>query len=392
MELDFLPSSHSQALHPIEAGKVEVGNHVIQPCADQIPVAIDTLALGIDRPDIYALQAALLVARYSYGLSLHELVRRETAAGQDASRKQLSSLIRRSTERLLPLAQAIRNHGLQAPLLTAANIAVPNRGGGTRRLWGYVSSTGPSEEGQARPYQTCWFQVTPDRSIYAKTELRHYGGMVQASPSTGYEGAVEGTQATLIHCWGAVASRTRLLALAEPHPILSAVLEAYDQLRQNEKEIRKASLTDRAFARHTKSRPILRKLHDTLERARQPIAAFSSLANYLADLERHWPSLCSFIEHPAVEMENGALESRLKSLAERDPWIFTWHPQAPTWAAAIFTILESCALNRIDAENYIAEALQRIEHGEGKDPHREAILWGVPFFRSDGEACSERRQ
>ncbi|MCH4151871.1 MAG: hypothetical protein LKF30_07990 [Sphingobium sp.] len=85
MELDFLPSSHSQALHPIEAGKVEVGNHVIQPCADQIPVAIDTLALGIDRPDIYALQAALLVARYSYGLSLHELVRRETAAGQEVT-------------------------------------------------------------------------------------------------------------------------------------------------------------------------------------------------------------------------------------------------------------------------------------------------------------------
>lgn len=344
-----------------------------------IPSFLNDLASDIEFPSGYSRQAALIVARYQYGLSLHELVRRETAAGQHADRKQLSGWIRQGTELLLPVAQCIRAYGLRAPVVTAANIAIASRGGGTRRLWGYAATgLATLDGGMTAVPRAIWFQVTPDRrSVYARLELNSYRGLLMAPPSTGYEGAVDSKGASLIGCWRLIASRARNLAIIEPNAngTIQALLDAIDALRKIEAQYLKASCEERHRARQEKSLPIVEALHERLDQARTDPDLRPHLANLLADIGAQWASLCLFIKHPAIDMENGALDKKLKSLTKRDPWIFTWHPSAPIWSAAIFTILETCAANGVNATDYIRWLLPQLDCGQDSILTEAAMPW-----------------
>lgn len=339
---------------------------------------LNTLASEIEYSTVYAAQAASIVARYQYGLSLHELARRGVAAGEDANRKKLSSWIRQATELLLPVANCIRAYGLQAPVLTAANIAIASRDGGTRRLWGYIAPVTPATDQRQVP-RAIWFHVTPDRlSVYARMELKSYHGKVQAPPFSGYECAINDGDATLIGCWASIASRARNLAVTEPNRIIGTLLDTIGELRQLERRFLKASCDERLQARREKSLPILSVLHKKLKRAVTSVNPGSHLATLLADIDAQWHSLCLFTDHSTLEMENGSLDKKLKSLTKRDPWIFTWHPSAPVWSGAMFSILESCVANGVNATSYIGWLLPQLEQDRDIILTEAHMPWNYP--------------
>jgi transposase len=74
-----------------------------------------------------------------------------------------------------------------------------------------------------------------------------------------------------------------------------------------------------------------------------------------------WSALLRFCEDGRVEMDNNAAERALRAVAlGRKNYLFAGSDSGGERAAAIYSLLGSAKLNRIDPEAYLSSVLRRI--------------------------------
>jgi transposase len=75
----------------------------------------------------------------------------------------------------------------------------------------------------------------------------------------------------------------------------------------------------------------------------------------------HWTALTRFLEDGRICMSNNAAERALRGIAVgRRNWTFAGSDRGGERAAAIYTLIETCKLNGVDPQAWLADVLARL--------------------------------
>jgi hypothetical protein len=310
----------------------------------------------------YEAVAHIILARYRNYVPFERQAAEMMAAGQPVSRLLITTWMANIANALAPFAEAIRSAALNASILSCANRPIRTKSGGARRLWIYEGNAeilpAPAT---LRSFKLVWFRATPDRiGAYARRDLAGFKGILQASPTDGYDGFGNDAGITVFGCWRQIARQAQELARTTEHPVMIAMLRDIDRLNAIEKELSHLASPQRAEARQRRSAPVLVQMRAWLEEASRDTFPTSRLRSFLTDILGRWSTLNLFVSNGALEMNGDVTERRLERLIYGDPSVFTWHRNADDWSATIYTILETCAANGVDEHEYLTAILSRL--------------------------------
>ena len=143
------------------------------------------------------------------------------------------------------------------------------------------------------------------------------------------------------------------------------ILVQIRHLYQIEEELRqqRAGVALRDAFRSSQSRPIVQRIHGALERW-QKAGRFlpqSSMGQAISYALGQWQSLEIYLQDAQIEIDNNLVENAIRPTAlGKKNWLFFGDANAGERSAIIYSIIESCRRNGVEAYTYLCDVLTRL--------------------------------
>jgi transposase len=356
--LELIPRQWKVIEHVREKYSCRQCEAITQPPAPSHPIA-----RGRAGP---MLLAHILFAKYGLHLPLNRQSATYAREGIELDVSTLADWVGACAATLMPLVERIRAHVFAAERIHADDTTVPVLAKGkcrTGRLWVYVRDDRPFG-GAAAPAAALFY--SPDRSgVHPEQHLAGYAGLMQADAYAGfnklYEASRRGGPIVEAMCWAHARRKFFDIARINKAPIAIEAVERIDTLFDIERDINGKPPDERLRVRQEHSRPLVVALEVWLREQRSKLSAHSETAKAIAYSLNRWNSLTRFLDDGRLCMSNNAAERGLRCIAiGRHNWTFAGSDDGGRRAAAIYTLIETCKLNDIDPQAWLAEVLARL--------------------------------
>jgi hypothetical protein len=247
----------------------------------------------------------------------------------------------------------------------------------TGQLWAYARDDrpwgGPDPPGVAYVY-------APDRKAERPTtHLAGFRGVLQVDGYGGYKPLAETGDVHLAFCWSHVRRRFYELASAGPAPIAAEVLTRIAVLYGIEAEIRGRSGEERETVRQARSRPVVEALEPFLREKLALLSQKSRLAEAIRYALSRFAGLSLFLEDGRIEIDSNVVERAIRPLAlNRKNALFAGSDGGAEHWAVIASLVETCKLNGIDPQAYLADVITRIVGGHPNSRIDDLLPWAYP--------------
>ena len=164
-------------------------------------------------------------------------------------------------------------------------------------------------------------------------------------------------------------ARRRLyeIAAVSKAPVAVEAVRRIDELFTVEREIGGLSAEQRLAARRERSAPILAELEPWLRLQYERVSRKSETGKALAYTLKRWQALARFMTDGRICLSNNAAERALRGVAVgRHNWTFAGSDRGGERAAAVYTLIETCKLNGIDPQAWLADVLARLPDHQAK--------------------------
>jgi transposase len=312
----------------------------------------------------FATLAHVIVAKFDHHLPLYRQSEMMAAQGVDIDRSTLAGWTGQASALLDPIISRIREEGMKASKIhtddTPVPVLDPGRGKtATGRLWTYVVDDRAS--GSATP-PLAWYRFTPDRTgAHPQKELAEFTGHLQADAYAGYDKLYQSGRVTEVACWAHF--RRKIFDIHKPRPTLltTDILERIAALYAIEAEVRGAPPDVRQKVRQERTKPLIAELRKILDDAHRRLSPKSVMAIAIAYGTKRWTALTHFLDNGSLEIDNNIAERSLRSVAiGRKNWLFAGSKIGGERAAAIYTVIETCKMNNVEPQAYIADVIAKI--------------------------------
>jgi hypothetical protein len=229
----------------------------------------------------------------------------------------------------------------------------------TGRLWTYVVDDRAS--GSATP-PLAWYRFTPDRTgTHPQKELAEFTGHLQADAYAGYDKLYQSGRVTEVACWAHFRRKIFDIHKPRPTPLTTDILARIAALYVIEAEVRGEPPGVRHQARQDRSKPLIAQLRAVLDDAHRRLSPKSVMALAIAYGTKRWSALTRFTDNGQLEIDNNIAERSLRAIAVgRKNWLFAGSNTGGTRAAAIYTVIETCKMNGVEPQAYIADVIAKI--------------------------------
>ena len=161
-----------------------------------------------------------------------------------------------------------------------------------------------------------------------------------------------------------------------PAPIASEALERIGGLYAIESEIRGRSPDERRDARQAKSRPILDAIEPWLREKLTLISQKSKLAEAIRYALSRWDGLTRFIDDGRIEIDSNVVERAIRPIAlNRKNALFAGSDGGAENWGIVASLIETCKLNGVDPQAYMAFVLTKIIGGHLASKLDELMPW-----------------
>ena len=329
----------------------------------QAPAPSHPIARGRAGPQLLA---QVLFSKYGAHLPLNRQSDIYAKEGVDLDVSTLADWVGACTATLMPLVEEIEKHVLSAERIHADDTTVPVLARNkctTGRLWTYVRDDQPFG-GEAAP--AALFYYSPDRGgEHPEKHLAGYCGLMQADAYSGYNGLyVQGRRPGPIleaACWAHGRRKFFELAELQKPPVAIEAVRRIDELFAIEREINGQSVEHRRRVRQERSKPLVELLEEWLREERRKLSSKSPVAKAIDYSLKRWPAFTRFLDDGRICLSNNAAERAVRGIAVgRKNWTFCGSDSGGQRAAAIYTLIETCKLNDVDARAWLADVLARI--------------------------------
>jgi transposase len=235
------------------------------------------------------------------------------------------------------------------------------------RLWVVVRDETPW--GSKSP-PAAYYRYSPDRKgEHAQALLATVRGFLHADAYAGFDKLYEPDPKTgrsrllPVACWAHARRELFDEHVRTKSPIALQALEKIGAIFAIEREINGHSAEDRRAVRQMRSAPLLVDLKAYLETSLGRISRKSELAKAIRYSLNRWEALCRFTGDGRLEMSNNAVERAIRPLTlGRRNWTFLGSDTGGDRAAIFFTLIQSCRLNRVNPEAWLADLIGRIDN------------------------------
>ena len=329
----------------------------------QAPAPSHPIARGRAGPQLLA---QILFSKYRAHLPLNRQSDIYAKEGVDLDVSTLADWVGACTATLMPLVEEIEKHVLSGERIHADDTTVPVLAKNkctTGRLWTYVRDDQPFG-GQAAP--AALFHCSPDRGgEHPEKHLAGYCGLMQADAYSGYNGLyVQGRRPGPIleaACWAHGRRKFFELAELQKPPVAIEAVRRIDELFAIEREINGQSVEHRRRVRQERSKPLVELLEEWLREERRKLSSKSPVAKAIDYSLKRWAAFTRFLDDGRICLSNNAAERAVRGIAVgRKNWTFCGSDSGGQRAAAIYTLIETCKLNDVDARAWLADVLARI--------------------------------
>ena len=168
-------------------------------------------------------------------------------------------------------------------------------------------------------------------------------------------------------------------------------VERIDALYAIEREIRGLDPESRLRERQARERPLLDELYSWLTAQLTRLPRKSELARAIRYTVKpeHWPALTYYCSDGRADIDNNAAERSLRDVAlGKRSYLFAGSDAGGERAAAMYSLIGSCKLNKIDPEAYLRYVFERIaDHPINRID--ELLPWNVRLPSSQAAAVRE---
>jgi len=171
-------------------------------------------------------------------------------------------------------------------------------------------------------------------------------------------------QAVEVGCWSH--ARRKLHELLESDVRAAYPVKPIGQLYRIEglADTRGCTPEQRLELRRSRSRGIVERYHRWLHRTLEVEPPESNLAKGCAYSIHHWGALTRFLEDGRLPLDNNLCELQIRSLAVgRRNYLFAGSDAGGEWAATLYSLLRTCALQGIDTYAYFVDLLRKLASG-----------------------------
>jgi len=309
--------------------------------------------------------AHVVVAKFDHHLPLYRQAEMMAAQGFQLDRSTLAGWAGQAASLLDPIVSRIREVGLGASKIhaddTPVPMLVPGKGKTAQaRLWAYVVDDRAS--GGATTPALVWYKFTPDRSgSHPQNELKDFTGLLQADAYAGFDKLYAGNRISEVACWAHFRRKIFENHQTSPTPLTTALLDKIRDLYAIEEEIRGSPPDVRRVRRQERSKPLVDELKISIDDALRRLSPKSNMAKALAYGRKRWDALSRFLDAGEAEIDNNIAERAMRSVAiGRKNWLFAGSKAGGERAAAIYSVIETCKLNGIEPQAYIADVIEKI--------------------------------
>jgi transposase len=162
-------------------------------------------------------------------------------------------------------------------------------------------------------------------------------------------------------CWSHGRRKFFDLAKSGEAPIATEAVRRIDELFEIERAVNGQTPEQRLAARCEKSRPIVVDLEIWMRQQRALLSSSNDTAKAINYLLNRWAAFTRFLDDGRVCLSNNAAERALRGVAVgRKNWTFAGSDAGGHRAAAVYTLVESCKMNDVDPQAWLADVLARL--------------------------------
>jgi hypothetical protein len=180
----------------------------------------------------------------------------------------------------------------------------------------------------------------------------------------------------LAFCWSHVRRRFYELAQGGMAPIAREALTRIAALYRIEDDIRGQAADLRRAARQQRRRPLVDALQPWLREKLSLISQKTKLAEAIRYALSRWAGLSLFLDDGRIEIDNNVVERSIRPLAlSRKNALFAGSDGGAAHWATIASLIETCKLNGVDPQAYLADVIDRIVAGHPQSRLDDLLPW-----------------
>ncbi len=298
---------------------------------------------------------------------LHQPLNRQSTTyareGVEIDVSTLAGWVGTSVATLDPILEAIRRHVFAADRLHVDDTTVPvlaKLKTITGRIWTYVRDDRPF--GGKDPPAALFHYSRTRAGDYPRAHLAGWSGIMQADAFAGFNELYEARRkpAPIIEaaCWSHGRRKFFDLAKLTKAPIACEAVRRIDELFAIERSINGASPEQRFAVRQEQSKPLVDALETWLREQRDRVSAKSEIAKAINYSLNRWAAFTRFLDDGRICLSNNAAERAVRGVAiGRANWTFAGSDAGGHRAAAVYTLIETCKLNGVDPQAWLAYVL-----------------------------------
>jgi transposase len=231
------------------------------------------------------------------------------------------------------------------------------------RLWGYVRDDRPF--GGPDPPAVAFF-YSPDRGgEHPERHLAEFAGILQADAYAGFNRLYEPERkpGPILEaaCWAHARRKLFELAAVSQAPIATEAVRRIDELFKIERAINGQPAKQRLAVRKERTQPLVAELEVWLRAQYERVSRKAEIGKAIAYALNHWTALTRFLEDGRICLSNNAAERALHGITVgRKNWTFAGSDRGGERAAAVYTLVETCKLNGVDPQAWLADVLARL--------------------------------
>ena len=323
--------------------------------------------------------AQVLVSKYADHLPLYRQAQIYARQGISLDRSTLADWVGRAAWLTRPVHERLLERLKASAKLfadeTTAPVLAPGRGRTkTGQLWAYARDDRPW--GGTDPPGVAYVYAPDRKAERPIVHLAGFRGVLQVDGYGGYRAVAEKGDITLAFCWSHVRRRFYELAAAGSAPIASEALERIAGLYRIESEIRGHGADGRRAARQEKSRPIIAALEPWLRDKLGLISQKTKLAEAIRYALSRWQGLTRFLDDGRIEIDTNVVERAIRPIAlNRKNTLFAGSDGGGEHWAIIASLIETCKLNAVDPQAYLADVITRIVNGHPNSQIDDLLPW-----------------
>jgi transposase len=234
------------------------------------------------------------------------------------------------------------------------------------------------------------YSYAPGRgAVHGLKLLENYRGIIHCDGYEAYKTMTNVARADaladvrLAFCWSHLRRQFVKLereAAPAPAPVAHEALGRIAQLYAIEKALRGRSAEERRAGRQAQARPLAEALKSWFEAQLGLLSQKSDTARSLRYALRHWDGLTLYLDDGRIEMDTNAVERAMRpiKLNAKNALFAGCDDGAENWAL-LASFIETCKLNGVDAEHWLADVLDKLVNGWPVARLDELLPWASTY-------------